>query len=1108
MQALQFQLIDIHEVDTPRGNYLVHFFGKTDSGLSVHARVSGFHPYFYVPYKFKSNVRNAISEYKIKLERDAKRACHDSGHSRFGNLCDDCKLLIDKRIPTTKSLEAHDFIGFNNYQKKSFIKITCKSKKDINILKWKMGNQVKYYESGILPYLRLLHEQDINPAGWVQVSNYTTRSNTNTDIAIDCHYTRITALDDNSIAPFKITSFDIECYSHDYSRMPDPEHDDDTITQIGTTTMKYGDSNIIRHIVTLDSCEQFDNNTTVISCSTELQLIQEWINYIREIDPDIITGYNIFGFDFKYIWCRAIKLGIHPRALNISRISGHTAELTPLVLSSAAFGYNEMDMISCPGRVSVDLFKVIQRDYKFESYKLDNVAGEFIKGRIKEISVSKGQTKLQLTGAEDLEENGFIGISIDKLFDYELNGDSKFKIKKLSKLENGMFELVIDDSLKLDPSKNLLEWKMKKDDISPKQIFEYQLIDAKHRGIIAKYCIMDNLLCLKLFSKLQILVNGIAMSNICSVPLSFLFLRGQGIKSYSLIAKECRLENYLIPDKIKNLEWDKDTPFKESDTVMYNKRAYTCLETHEPSEITPESDSSRWRLGYQGATVLDAHPGGYFDPIVVNDFSSLYPSSMISHNLSPDTIILEQELISDFPTHSIIVNETETYEFVSVDTSDELIPEEEKPRRGIVPKILIKLLNSRKQARNQLANETDPFKKFVLEGKQLAYKLTANSMYGNLGSSFSATACKPVAASVTAVGRLLIQTAKNIVLQEYPNANVIYGDTDSLMVKYLDMPGDASPETKTDIIRKSIECAKHVESVVKTELPWPHGFCYEKAFYPFLLFGKKKYSGPLYSSNPEKHDYIANKGIVLVRRDNAKIVRTIYHGALNTILDLHSAGAAKNFINQSINDMCNGQVGIDQLVITKGYKRTATELHNNRVFELRKKQKLNDEESKELLSLGKSRSKTRDNNPNGELKAEQPQIALARRLKERGNPVQYNDRIAYIFVQYTPEQTRKKLKELGKKILPQGEIVETIDYAKDNNLAVNYAHYIEKQIMKPLSQLLAIFEEIPKQIKELPEKKITAWQERQVEKDVFMPLIQREIRIQRGIRDISDFFKK
>ena len=37
------------------------------------------------------------------------------------------------------------------------------------------------------------------------------------------------------------------------------------------------------------------------------------------------------------------------------------------------------------------------------------------------------------------------------------------------------------------------------------------------------------------------------MANVCSVPLSYIFLRGQGIKIFSLVAKECREKNYLLP---------------------------------------------------------------------------------------------------------------------------------------------------------------------------------------------------------------------------------------------------------------------------------------------------------------------------------------------------------------------------------------------------------------------------------------------------------------------------------------------------------------------------------------------------------------------------------
>ena len=95
-------------------------------------------------------------------------------------------------------------------------------------------------------------------------------------------------------------------------------------------------------------------------------------------------------------------------------------------------------------------------------------------------------------------------------------------------------------------------WCQAKDDVSPKDIFRLQKGTSSDRAIVAKYCIKDCVLCLDLMNKLSIIPNNIGMANVCSVPLSYIFQRGQGIKVFSLISKECYNLHYVIPELYKS----------------------------------------------------------------------------------------------------------------------------------------------------------------------------------------------------------------------------------------------------------------------------------------------------------------------------------------------------------------------------------------------------------------------------------------------------------------------------------------------------------------------------------------------------------------------------
>lgn len=81
-------------------------------------------------------------------------------------------------------------------------------------------------------------------------------------------------------------------------------------------------------------------------------------------------------------------------------------------------------------------------------------------------------------------------------------------------------------------------------------------------------------------------------------------------------------------------------------------------------------------------------------------------------------------------------------------------------RKGLLPDILESLLNARKKAKADLKKETDPFKQKVLDGRQLALKISANSVYGFTGAQVGKLPCLEISGSVTAYGRTMIEQTK------------------------------------------------------------------------------------------------------------------------------------------------------------------------------------------------------------------------------------------------------------------------------------------------------------------------------------------------------------
>ncbi|KAL0198009.1 hypothetical protein M9458_006549, partial [Cirrhinus mrigala] len=183
-------------------------------------------------------------------------------------------------------------------------------------------------------------------------------------------------------------------------------------------------------------------------------------------------------------------------------------------------------------------------------------------------------------------------------------------------------------------------------------------------------------------------------------------------------------------------------------------------------------------------------------------------------------------------------------------------------------------------AKAELKKETDPFKKQVLDGRQLALKISANSVYGFTGAQVGKLPCLEISQSVTGFGRQMIEQTKQLVESRYTisngyqaDAKVVYGDTDSVMVK-LGVP----------TVQEAMNLGKEAADWVSSHFVPPIKLEFEKVYYPYLLINKKRYAGLYFSSNAEHHDKMDCKGIETVRRDNCPLVANLINTCLQNIL--------------------------------------------------------------------------------------------------------------------------------------------------------------------------------------------------------------------------------
>ena len=480
-----------------------------------------------------------------------------------------------------------------------------------------------------------------------------------------------------------------------------------------------------------------------------------------------------------------------------------------------------------------------------------------------------------------------------------------------------------------------------KEDIHYSKIPELQQGDAESRRKLATYCIKDAWLPLRLMQHLMILPNYVEMSRVTGVPLSYLMTRGQQVKVLSQLYRATRKEDMVIP------------------------------------KVEYKEDGNE--VDYEGATVISPHRGFYQVPIATLDFASLYPSIMIAHNLCYTTFLtnphppgLAEEQITRAPglAHAFV-----------------------KPsvRLGILPRILKDLLAARKKAKADLKKETVPDKKAVLDGRQLALKISANSVYGFTGASLGKLPLKPIAETVTAFGRTMIAQTKEYVETHYPGAKVVYGDTDSVMVRFKE---DLSV---AEAMRLGLEAA---ELISKSLFLPPIKLEFEKVYFPFLLMNKKRYAG-MYWTSPEAPLKLDAKGLETVRRDNCKLVASVMQQVLDTIFKEKDDPVQKavTLVQTVVRDLNLGRIDMSQLIISKQLRKDS-------------------------------------------YKSAQPHVTLVEKMAKRqdANLPKSGDRVEYVIIQ-------------GAKGQSMSDRAENPLYALTHHLPIDVDYYLEHQLKEPLSRV-------------------------------------------------------
>lgn len=401
----------------------------------------------------------------------------------------------------------------------------------------------------------------------------------------------------------------------------------------------------------------------------------------------------------------------------------------------------------------------------------------------------------------------------------------------------------------------------------------------------ADYCTVDALSCHRIQNKVDLFKSYMTLAHLALCTVSDSALRAGGMK-------------------VKNVIY------------CFGKR----MDVNYSENVIPEQIDGK----YPGAVVFTPIRGRYTEtPVIVLDYSSLYPSIMRAMWTSSETYIdvdrdprlvqkLEEDGYDVFHFNPNWEYETSDEEgratTVTVDKKVCYVRKtpDGKECMGVYPKCLEFLTNIRQmykkkmsKAMNKVAelekkeNSENALFEAQLEErdfnqKQLAVKIISNTIYGKIGSTTFNLYNPYIASSITLMGQKLIKSASHIA--EMKGYTRIYGDTDSIFLTpkvewFRDLTHQetvkrceklAEEDLLPDILTDIRAVTRRDTNVINMEL--------DKLLWPCLMLGKKKYGSIIYEGNKTPHDYIS--GLEYIKRGKSKLLIDLSKEIMKQVLDL------------------------------------------------------------------------------------------------------------------------------------------------------------------------------------------------------------------------------
>ncbi|KAK5939515.1 DNA-directed DNA polymerase alpha catalytic subunit pol1 [Knufia obscura] len=433
-----------------------------------------------------------------------------------------------------------------------------------------------------------------------------------------------------------------------------------------------------------------------------------------------------------------------------------------------------------------------------------------------------------------------------------------------------------------------------------------------------------------------------------------------------ILLHEFYRNKYIVPDKV------------------YGKGRQTAAVKAENFDDDDEEvavTGSKKKDKYKGGLVFEPQKGLYDKFILVMDFNSLYPSIIQEFNICFTTV--DRTLSSN--------NE-----------ADEQVPDlpPTESELGILPKLISTLVKRRREVKKLMKDKkATPEQLALWDTKQMALKLTANSMYGCLGYTQSRFYARPLAMLTTFKGREILRSTKD--LAESKQLQVIYGDTDSVMIN-----------TNVDNIRDALKVGNEFKRAVNESYKLLE-IDIDNVFRRLLLHAKKKYAAINMAEVDGTYvDKLEVKGLDMKRREYCALSKEASEKLLHEILSGDDAEVVLERVHEYLRDL-------------------SSKMRENQI-------------PTQKYTIYTKLGKNPKDYPNPD---SMPQVQVALREIAAGRPVRVNDVMGYI-VTMGSEETKGQ--PAPKRAYKFQDVVR-----QNSNLEVDIEYYLYKQIFPPIERLCA-----------------------------------------------------